>query len=544
MMHFSHGSYHFSVFDVVSDMILFISYLEVQTMIKTVSLPNDESILHSKARNCTLVLETEDGYQFSCEEYNPMFAALTLLYIYLPSLNVIATLYGPRTAGLIGVVWGVISFGVSTFLGFYFGMSLGGGWIAWFLFYLGLPVICLGSSMIFTHQKKILHKSFSKIKILFSLHLIFLPLLIPFSPFIFLFIKWLGVCKPNNELIKLQSTVGTKGEAILEAGPQIFLQCFIVLSTLSPDWKQMLSIITSSLSLSLPNIEHFVTAKLEEKSRRNKETYEMKLKIRMEYSKTPCVNSKATSSDKTEMFQDILTKIEQSSDELTFELSSINIKPHFQTETYGPKSILKHFLVFFSSSLFRILAVAILAVFFKVWTPVLIFCFCLMLLVCLLATALCYKVTREKNWRQLLWECSECSVLSWLTITNLGRGNTAAVFRMVSSVFWTISHTISLGFLLVFFNMGPSKFDTFGFGEYLRPYLSGLALVQHLPTLNILLISIISLGWLSLDLDIITAAIKNHYRQNDNNAEDQENKASFWDGAILFEGMKIKYDFG
>ena len=171
------------------------SYLQVQTLIKTVSLPNDESIHHgiTLSRNCTLVLETEDGYQFSCEEYNPMFAAITLLFIYLPSLNVIATLYGPRTAGLIGMLWGVISFGISLFLVLSFGENLLNSpkllWIAWFLFYLSLPVICLGGSMVFTHQKK----SFSKMKILFSLQSIFLPMLIPFSPIIFLFIKWLGV---------------------------------------------------------------------------------------------------------------------------------------------------------------------------------------------------------------------------------------------------------------------------------------------------------------------------------------------------------------
>ena len=33
-------------------------------------------------------------------------ASLTLLFIYLPSLHVLATLYGPRTAGGVGLGWG------------------------------------------------------------------------------------------------------------------------------------------------------------------------------------------------------------------------------------------------------------------------------------------------------------------------------------------------------------------------------------------------------------------------------------------------------
>ena len=79
------------------------------------------------------------------------------------------------------------------------------------------------------------------------------------------------------------------------------------------------------------------------------------------------------------------------------------------------------------------------------------------------------------------------------------------------------------------------------FGEPVWSYLAGLALVQDLFTLNILLITIISLGWVSLELDIITAAIKYHYRQNDKKRGQENNKASFWDGAILFEGMKYYF---
>ena len=59
-------------------------------------------------RTCILLEENDDNYKFSCEENNPMFAMLTLLFIYMPSMNVLATLYGPRTAGKLGLVWGFL----------------------------------------------------------------------------------------------------------------------------------------------------------------------------------------------------------------------------------------------------------------------------------------------------------------------------------------------------------------------------------------------------------------------------------------------------
>ena len=62
---------------------------------------------------------------------------------------------------------------------------------------------------------------------------------------------------------------------------------------------------------------------------------------------------------------------------------------------------------------------------------------------------------------------------------------------------------------------------------------SELPLVQDLSTLNTLLISTICLGWGSLVLDVITAGVKHCYRDNTKKEE-----TSFWDKAILLEGLK------
>ena len=125
----------------------------------------------------------------------------------------------------------------------------------------------------------------------------------------------------------------------------------------------------------------------------------------------------------------------------------------------------------------------------------------------------------------------ECYGLSWLTITNLGRGKAAAVCRLMSSLYWTFAHTINITVILVICNTDPGIMDTD------LVVWSELALVQDLSTLNALLISTLCLGWGSLVLDVITASKKFHYGSNDN-TEDQEEENSFWDGAVLLEGWK------
>ena len=255
----------------------------------------------------------------------------------------------------------------------------------------------------------------------------------------------------------MQSTLGSRGEAILEAAPQFALQCYIALFTLDPNWAHYFSIITSALTLSIPHIEQYVTARSEE---------------------------------------------------------------------FGPKSILKNIVVFCPGSLFRILVLAILGVFLNMWAGVLISTFIGMLALGLLIIICWFKLSKEKGtWQQF----GECCLLSWLTITNLDNGKSSAVFRMVSSVYWTIVHTILLADILNSFHTGNVnaywiKYDT-----------ESAEKLVHAPfTLNVLLVSTLGLGWLALVLDVITAVVK--YRNNQ--TEEQVNAASFWDGAIFLEGLK------
>ena len=78
----------------------------------------------------------------------------------------------------------------------------------------------------------------------------------------------------------------------------------------------------------------------------------------------------------------------------------------------------------------------------------------------------------------------------------------AAFLRLVTTLYCTIAHTITLTVILAICNTDPSNVDV------LVVKWTHLPLVQDLTTLNILLVSTICLGWFSLVMDVITATVK------------------------------------
>ena len=104
---------YFSVNDIVSDYILFFDYYGEETVTKILSPLNDTALLNDTFASCELMKEMEEGFEFHCKENNPYFTSLTLTFIYLPSLNVVAALYGPLKANLLGKVFGLIMYAAS-----------------------------------------------------------------------------------------------------------------------------------------------------------------------------------------------------------------------------------------------------------------------------------------------------------------------------------------------------------------------------------------------------------------------------------------------
>ena len=332
--------------------------------------------------------------------------------------------------------------------------------IATFLVLLGGSMMLLGVHMNFkwilllVSPQELEEKNKSLIERVMSLVLtlflpgLFFPLLLPFAPSIFICIKGIAVVKPTNQLLKAQSTLGGRGESILEAAPQFSLQCYIILLTLTPPgWLKWFSISTSALTLSLKNIEHYVTDDLEQRKGKNKaEEFEGIFKLKMQYVKSPKEmefkpKEKCLINLSTDTFEELFTRssIDLTSSGLTqVEFASFDLKSN--NETFGPMAILKNIAVFLPASLFKVLTVSILSVFFKGGAMIIMDIYCFLLLSCLMITASSYNLIEEKDWWRQLFECS----LSWLTLTNLGGGKAAAFCRLVSTLYWTIAHTITL----------------------------------------------------------------------------------------------------
>ena len=185
--------------DIVSDILLYWTYLKTEhtSFTRTVSDRKDPSVLNvTTFRNCTFENQTEDNlYNFSCVEETHYFAFVTILCIYLPSLNVMATLFGPRTAGRLGITWGVL-----LLTGVYFMPEFHSKIFFYSIFIamipLGCVLVCTRIRMGCSRKMKPqgqgkIKMSMNQIKSYVSQFFLF-PMLLPFSPIIFLIIKLLG----------------------------------------------------------------------------------------------------------------------------------------------------------------------------------------------------------------------------------------------------------------------------------------------------------------------------------------------------------------
>ena len=248
----------------------------------------------------------------------------------------------------------------------------------------------------------------------------------------------------------------------------------------------------------------------------------MNLNFKMNYSHSPEEFSLKPHQGSFSNLTDTLQQFSKSSiGEVTLtgltsmELASIKVK---SKDSFGPKSILSNIAVFLPASLFKILSLSISILAFDIVVIGIIPVLCLILIV-FQYCCFCCCYQKETDFCQQLWECS---VLGWLSITNLGRGEAAAMCRLVSTVYWTIAYTMMLLWILF------HPYDVYNLPEGLTE--------DHL-TMTCLLIFIICLGWIPLLLDVITATSVKYCCSSNNNL-DEEEKASFWDGAISLEGMK------
>ena len=112
-------------------------------------LEGDTSPLFGNATTltCSLYNYTDDGQEECVEyvKYDYWFAILTLFFIYLPSVNVIGTLYGPVSAGKVGmkVSLGMTVGGAFTLIG-YFMSNPTAAIIGWYVMILSGGIFAMG----------------------------------------------------------------------------------------------------------------------------------------------------------------------------------------------------------------------------------------------------------------------------------------------------------------------------------------------------------------------------------------------------------------
>ena len=206
--------------------------------------------------------EQDPIFNFSCWEYNPVFGFLTLLFIILPTPYIISSFIGPSGGGYFAVVWG----GLVLLAGYFITDEEGLEGISLVMMVFGFAFFLIGNiqnaagliqrSKLET-RKAFLKRRFTQFIKLWHLLLIY-PLLIPLAPFLLLFLKIQTLLRPDNEFIKQQEKLSSGGEAILEATPQFCLQLYIILTSWNASWTQIFSIVTSSLTFSLANLDKFL----------------------------------------------------------------------------------------------------------------------------------------------------------------------------------------------------------------------------------------------------------------------------------------------
>ena len=450
-----------SVLDIVSDTMLFFDYLLGREDITEHVLFNDTSSVEDQTnrilgnitiQSCTIMntaCSEEGSLMFLCKKKNPWFAIFTLIFIYGPFPNVIATLYGPKRAGMVLIVEGIfllIPGGILGYIG-YSQPSPAAAIVGWFILLLGLAGVGLALSVwLFACDSSsscpsVLH---------FAL---FVPLMI-LSPAVFIFIKLLAVFEAQNMFIQSQSTYMSRGEAILEAAPQLILQLSVAMITMDPTLQQIFSIITSVLTLSLPSIESYVTARGTE---------------------------------------------------------------------FGFVSIIKNIAVFLPASIFKILSISIIGLFFGPFTFVFLFGFVALYWLLLLY----FRVFLYNKMRDFMQ--SEYVALHFLTLGSLGVSESDAVLRSWLTLLFTIIYTIILSAILVVCYVDPDM------GSINLPTLgliwSDLEIVKEPFFFNLILCSTISLGWIALILDILSAWCRFWFKDS------LEDETEFWGKTVLLEGI-------
>ena len=467
----------------MSDLFLVDEYLGGNTLTKTVTDKNDSSVANETNANfgdavsriCTILSESEGSYTFSCVEYHYWFGTFTLVFIFGPSVNVLAAILGPRTGGVLSLVWAIVMLLVSGTLAILEWTSIIAGEsvavvkvMVSFLFSFGIIMGLVGM----VHAAPIL-SSRSQVWKEMKKHwiwLIFCPLIIVSSPLILMLIMTLSLLRPESQFLRSQKKIAKSGESLLEATPQLCLQLFIILRTMNPSWKQNYSIVTSALSIAISNVDQYLETRGQE---------------------------------------------------------------------LGPnKATSKCFLVVFPQSFFRVISVSIFVVFFDAITPLIIVGFMIVWAVLAQTVSYCFNKEewQRLEFRTFLKlvlrpQFIESYLLSFITITNIDLTGQATLLRLLSTYYIFTAYTISLTVIVTICNINPDLASVAIHGttngeKWVTNDIvwSELELVKNIFNLNLITGITISTGLVSVLLDLLLGCC-------------DEGKLN-WNNTVLHEGIK------
>ena len=372
---------------------------------------------------------------------------MTLVFIYLPSVSVVLTFYGPTQLYFVNCLWGGITTFVGGLLFFYLGDYTTHHFIG-----KAHPIIGALSvaNMILNVridendkdiQKETLKDQENTLKDLkktlkekwnFFLkyqmsRFLFYPVMVLLSPILSLVIKFLSVFKPKNVFIKQQAR--SCSESIFEATPQFILQLYIIFYTFNkPSVLQIVGISSGGLSICICLLKKYVATRKQE---------------------------------------------------------------------FGLSTFLKNVLFFTTHSVFRELSVSIflslktvglmfLTIFY--WVPAFLIFFTMVM-----------KIVLKKKVITQRHQIKESILLGWINLTNLENTKMAAKFRLYTSAYTTIINLLGLIFCLILVHMESVE------------ELNGLLFVKDRDTFHILIIATVLLGVMSWIIDIITAVLKLYF---------------------------------
>ena len=442
----------FSTFDVGSDAILSGDYFtrnNTFTITRNYSVWGEYEPLHpTKWGECVPAdynLET-NMTTFTCWDKDYYYGWFTLLFIYLPACFTMSAVLGPQVTGWCSIIWGavMITIGISGDSEencFEESDGIDMCYIKFYVMLEGVVTFLLGLILIFQQWKNTKAMCSQMCSGSFLMKLLLFPLLFIFSPLIFIYINFLTIIKRDSKMVENQKKIASFGEAILEASPQYCLQMYVILHQLDPSWSQWFSIITSAVTLNIPNIEKYY------------EPHDLKEVI----------------------------------------------KTKFKSKTII-KNFLLPVLVMILNTFGKILSISILTVFFQGIILLIIFSgfFVAFVLPSLFFWRWCQRMDKNK-WQQVL----EAGVLGFITQTNLSNSRPARIVRMIVFYFSLIVYCSIVMTINIICNLDPDNVVIDGSMYGFNGMWKDLILVQNITIFNTICGLAIGCFLLSWILDII-----------------------------------------